>query len=186
MTHYNPSNLRPFEGHTPRLGKGTWIDPSAVVVGDVETGTDVSIWPQVAIRGDVHCIRIGARTNIQDGAVLHVTHDGPFSPGGEPLLIGSEVTVGHHATLHACRIGDRVLVGMGARVLDGAVIEDEVMLAAGALVPPGKCLAAGQLYVGAPARAARALSDSERAFLRYSAEHYVRLKQRHAQSQSAD
>lgn len=180
MHDYTVSPVRSFEGHTPRLEPGVWIDPSAVVIGAVTIGADSSVWPQATIRGDVQQIHIGARTSIQDGAVLHVTHDGPFSPGGAALWIGDDVTVGHHATLHACTVGNRVLVGMGARILDGAVIEDDVMIAAGAIVSPGKRLHGGQLYVGAPARPVRALTERELEFLSYSAAQYVRLKDRHA------
>lgn len=183
---YTAPVLRTFEGQRPRLGRGVWVDPSAVVLGDVEIGADSSIWPQVTIRGDVQAIRIGARTSIQDGTVLHVTHDGPFSPGGLPLHIGDEVTVGHQAILHACRIGNRVLVGMGACIADGAIVEDEVIIGAGALVPPGKHLPSGQLYVGAPARPVRALTDREREFLTYSASQYVHLKDRHIAAWQAE
>lgn len=179
MAHYTASHLRTFEGIQPQLGARVLVDPSAVVLGDVHIGDDSSIWPQVAIRGDVHRIRIGCRTSIQDGAVLHVTHAGPFNAEGWPLVIGDDVTVGHHATLHGCEVGNRVLVGMGARVLDGVVVEDDVVIAAGALIAPGKRLKSGHLYVGSPAKPARPLTDKELEFLRYSAEHYVRLKNRH-------
>lgn len=171
--------LRPFGGISPRLGARVYIDPSAAVIGDVTLGDDSSVWPQVSIRGDVHAIRIGARTSVQDGSVLHVTHAGPFNPEGFALEIGDDVTIGHAAVLHGCRIGSRVLIGMGAIVMDGAVIEDDVVIAAGALVAPGKRLAGGSLYKGNPAQPARTLSDREMAFFRYSAEHYVRLKDRH-------
>ena len=147
-----------------------------MLVGDIETGDDVSIWPFVAARGDVHHIRIGHRSNIQDGTVLHVTHDGPYSPGGLPLIIGNDVTVGHKALLHACTIGDRCLIGMGAIVMDGAVLENDVLLAAGAVVTPRKRLKAGMLYRGNPAREVRPLSKDELAMLSYSAENYVRVK----------
>jgi carbonic anhydrase/acetyltransferase-like protein (isoleucine patch superfamily) len=131
------------------------------------------------LRGDVNFITVGPRSNIQDGSILHVTHDGPYSPGGKPLVLGADVTVGHGVTLHACTVGDRCLIGMNSCVLDGAVIEDEVMLAAGSLVPPGKRLAAGALYRGAPATRARDLTPGEREMLAYSAAHYVRLKDRY-------
>jgi carbonic anhydrase/acetyltransferase-like protein (isoleucine patch superfamily) len=131
------------------------------------------------LRGDVNRIVLGARTNVQDGAVLHVTHDGPYSPGGVPLLIGDDVTVGHLAILHACTIGSRVLIGMHATVLDNAVIEDDVLLAAGSVVAPGKHLKSGHLYRGSPAVAARPLTAKEIEQLQYSAAHYVRLKNRY-------
>jgi carbonic anhydrase/acetyltransferase-like protein (isoleucine patch superfamily) len=172
-------SLRSFGGAMPRIGSRVWLDPSAVIVGDVAIGDDASIWPFVAARGDVHSIAIGARSNVQDGTVLHVTHDGPYSPGGAALRIGEDVTVGHGAILHACTIGDRVLVGMGSRVLDEAAIEDDVMLAAGSLVSPRKRLRGGWLYRGSPAVAVRELTPKELEFLRYSAANYVRLKDRY-------
>jgi carbonic anhydrase/acetyltransferase-like protein (isoleucine patch superfamily) len=172
-------SVRQLDGDMPVLGTGTWIDPSALVIGRVEIGDDASIWPMVVARGDVNFIRIGPRTNVQDASVLHVTHDGPYSPGGIPLIIGAEVTVGHRVTLHACTIGDRCLLGMSSTILDGAILEQEVLLGAGSLVPPGKRLTARSLYRGSPARRVRALSDEELQMLRYSAEHYVRLKNRH-------
>lgn len=171
--------IRTFQGIAPTLGERVFVDASAVVLGDVEIGDDSSVWPQVAIRGDVNRIRIGARSSIQDGSVLHVTHAGQFNPDGFALTIGDDVTVGHKVTLHGCRIGDHVLVGMGAIVLDGAVVEDEVIIGAGSLVPPGKTLESGYLYVGSPVKQARALSDKERAFFAYSAANYVKLKDQH-------
>jgi len=172
-------NVRLFGDELPRLGVRVWIDPAAVVIGRVEIGDDASLWPMAVARGDVNSIYIGARTNVQDGSVLHVTHDGPYSPGGLPLVIGEDVTIGHRVMLHACTIGNRCLVGMSATVLDGAVLEDEVFLAAGTLVPPGKRLQGRSLYRGSPAQRVRSLSDEELAMLRYSAEHYVRLKDRY-------
>jgi len=172
-------NVRPFLEEVPALGARVWIDPAAVVIGRVEIGDDASLWPMAVVRGDVNCIRIGARTNIQDASVLHVTHDGPYSPGGMPLLIGNEVTVGHRVMLHACTIGDHCLLGMSSTILDGAVLEEEVFLGAGSLVPPGKRLRTRSLYKGSPARRVRALSDEELQMLRYSAAHYVRLKDRY-------
>ena len=171
--------IRTLEGKTPQLGARVYVDASAVVVGDVTIGDDSSLWPFVAARGDVNSIRIGARTNIQDACVLHVTHDGPYTPGGVPLQIGNDVTVGHRVLLHACTIGDRCLVGMGAVVMDGVVVEDDVFIAAGTLVPPGKRLASGFLYRGSPAQQARPLTTDEFEMLRYSAQHYVRLKDRY-------
>lgn len=170
-------NIRRYRDFTPSLGDRVMIDPSAVVLGDVSLGDDVGIWPHCAVRGDMHRIEIGARTNIQDNSVLHITHAGRFNADGWPLIIGADVTVGHRALLHGCRIGDRVLVGMGAIVMDGAVVEDDVMIAAGSLVTPGKHLESGYLYGGSPVKAMRPLKDSEREFLRYSADNYVRLKQ---------
>lgn len=179
LTHYTPTSLRSFAGCTPTLGDRVLIDPSAVVLGDVDLGDDVSVWPGAVIRGDMHRIRIGARTSVQDGCVLHITHASDYNPGGWPLIIGREVTIGHNATLHGCSLGDRILVGMGAVVMDGAVVEDDVVIAAGALVPPGKTLQSGQLYAGAPAKPRRALTESELAYFTYSANNYVALKDRH-------
>jgi len=169
-------NIRSYANCTPVVGERVMVDPSAVVLGDIELGDDVSIWPQCAVRGDMHRIHIGARSNIQDNTVLHITHASDYNPDGWPLTIGSDVTVGHGATLHGCTIGNRVLIGMGAIVMDGAVVEDEVMIAAGALVTPGKHLESGFVYAGSPARATRPMTDSERRFLTYSAANYVRLK----------
>lgn len=168
--------IRRYRGIAPQLAAGVYVDASAQVIGDVRLGQDVSVWPCAVIRGDVNRIRIGDRSNVQDGAVLHVTHDGPYSPGGADLQIGEEVTVGHKATLHACQIGNRCLIGMGAVILDKAVLEDGCFIAAGAVVPPGKRLQGGWLYRGSPAQPARELSAQETAFLKYSAEHYIRLK----------
>ncbi|WP_413663905.1 gamma carbonic anhydrase family protein [Microbulbifer sp. CNSA002] len=160
----------------PELGDSVYIDPQSAVIGDVTLGDDCSVWPMAVVRGDMHKIRIGARTSVQDGAVLHITHAGPFNTDGWPLTIGEDVTIGHKACLHGCTIGNRILIGIGSIVLDGAIIEDDVVLAAGALVPPGKTLESGYLYVGAPCKKARPLSDKEKAFFKYSAENYVKLK----------
>lgn len=168
--------IRSFLEHQPEIGENVWIDPAACVIGQVRLARDVSIWPGSVLRGDVNFIEVGARTNIQDGTICHVTHDGPYSPGGFPLILGEDITVGHAAVLHACRIGDRCLIGMGAIVLDGAVIEADVMLAAGSLVAPGKTLESGWLYRGRPAEKARKLSERELEMLKYSAANYVRLK----------
>lgn len=171
--------IRSYQGMTPQIGERVLIDPSAVVLGDVEIGDDSSIWPLVVVRGDMHRIRIGERTSIQDGSVLHITHAGPYNPDGFPLIIGSEVTVGHQAMLHGCSIGDRVLVGMGAMVMDGAVVESDVVIGAGSLVPPGKTLESGYLYVGRPAKQVRPLTDKEMSFFSYTAGNYVKLKDQH-------
>ncbi len=171
--------LRAFGSHRPVVGRGVYVDPLAVVIGKVTLGDDVSLWPGTVVRGDVNEIRIGDRSNIQDGSVLHVTHDGPYSPGGLPLDIGADVTVGHQTTLHACTIGDRCLIGMTSCIMDGAVLEDEVLLAAGSLVAPGYRLSGGSLYRGRPAKRVRELEPDELEMLRYSAAHYVRLKNRY-------
>lgn len=169
-------NIRPYQDKRPLLGERVYVDPSAVVIGDVELGADSSVWPLAVIRGDMHRIRIGARTSVQDGSVLHITHAGPFNPDGFALTVGDEVTVGHKVTLHGCTLGSRILVGMGAIIMDGAVVEDEVVIGAGTLVPPAKRLESGYLYVGSPARQARPLTEKERAFFSYSAQNYVKLK----------
>ena len=171
--------IRTYQGMTPQLGERVFVDESAVVIGDVQLGADSSVWPLTVIRGDMHRIRIGARTSVQDGSVLHITHAGPFNPDGYPLIIGDEVTIGHKVTLHGCSLGNRILVGMGSIVMDGAVVEDEVVIGAGSLVPPGKVLYSGFLYVGSPVKQARALTDKERAFFSYSAANYVKLKDLH-------
>ena len=173
------NHIRTALGVTPTLGERVMIDPTAVVMGDVLLGDDTSVWPHAAMRGDVQIIRIGARTNIQDGTVLHVTHDGPYNPGGYPLQIGDDVTIGHRALLHGCTVGNRVLVGMGAIIMDAVVVEDDTMIAAGALVTPGKRLRTGYLYAGSPAREVRPLTKEEIRFLPYSAAGYVSLKQRY-------
>ena len=149
--------LRSYKGKRPQLGKRVYVDPCATLVGDIVLGDDASIWPLVAARGDVNHIRIGARSNVQDGTVLHLSRRSTANPDGYPLLIGEDVTVGHKAMLHGCTIGNRVLVGMGAILLDGVVVEDDVMIGAGSLVPPGKRLASGFLYMGNPVKQARPL-----------------------------
>lgn len=179
MRQYSHLSVRSFQGKSPRIGERVFIDPCAVVLGQVTLEDDVSVWPQVAIRGDMHRIRVGARTSVQDGCVLHITHAGPFNPQGWPLDIGCDVTIGHNAVLHGCTVGDRVLVGMSATVMDGVVVEDEVVIAAGALITPGKRLRSGYLYAGSPAREMRALSDKELDYFIYSANNYVRLKDQH-------
>jgi len=172
-------NIRPYQGILPRLGANTYIDPAAHVIGDVEIGEDASLWPGVVARGDVHFIRIGARTNVQDGSILHVTHAGEYTDDGFPLVIGADVTIGHAAVVHACTIHDACLIGMHATVLDGAVVNRHSMIGAGALVAPGKIVGEGELWVGNPARCVRKLSEQEIARLYYSAQHYVRLKDRY-------
>lgn len=172
-------SIRSFEGVAPQVAKSAYVDEQAAVIGDVIIGDESSIWPMTVLRGDVNSIRIGARTSIQDGTVCHVTHDHAGQPGGFPLNVGDDVTVGHNVTLHGCTIGNKCLVGMGSTVLDGAVLEDGVFLAAGSLVPPGKRLEGGYLWVGSPVKKARPLSEDETAWLSYSAQHYARLKDKY-------
>ncbi len=168
--------LRPYQTVMPQLAKGAYVDPAAVVVGDVTIGSDSSFWPGVAARGDVNRIVVGARTNIQDNSILHVTHEGPYSPEGFPLTIGDDVTAGHGVILHGCHIHDRVLIGMGCIILDGAVVESDVIIGAGSLVPEGKVLQSGYLYFGSPVVAKRPLTDAEKERIVYSANYYVKIK----------
>lgn len=160
----------------PTLAARVFVSPQAHVSGAVSLADDVSIWPMAVLRGDVNQITIGARCNIQDNAVLHVTHEGPDTPEGGPLVLAEDVTVGHGAILHACTIGPRCLIGMGAIVMDKVELAAEVMIAAGAVVTPGTKVPSGTLWKGNPARQSRELSEREIRMLRYSAEHYVRLK----------
>lgn len=171
--------IRAFRGKQPTLGRAVFVDPTAVIIGDVELGEDSSVWPQTVIRGDMHSIRIGARSSIQDASVLHITHAGPFNPDGYPLRIGDDVTVGHKVLLHGCSVGNRVLIGMGSIVMDGAVIQDDVILGAGSLVPAQRTLESGYLYMGSPARQIRPLTDKEKTFFTYTAGNYVKLKDEH-------
>ncbi len=169
-------NLRSFKNISPSIGTNTYVDESSVLIGDIHIGNDSSIWPLVAGRGDVNVIRIGDRTNIQDGSILHVTRFSDNNPTGFPLIIGDDVTIGHQCMLHGCTLGNRILVGMGAIVMDGVVVEDDVFIGAGTLVPPNKRLESGYLYMGNPMKKARLLKDSEAAFLKQSAINYVELK----------
>ncbi|WP_368299585.1 gamma carbonic anhydrase family protein [Kluyvera sichuanensis] len=168
--------LRRYKDLFPVIGDRVMIDDSSVIVGDVRLADDVSIWPLVAARGDVNYIQIGARSNIQDGSVLHVTHKSTKNPEGNPLIVGEDVTVGHKVMLHGCTIGNRVLVGMGSILLDGVVVEDDVMIGAGSLVPQHKRLESGYLYLGSPVKQVRPLKEAELEGLRYSANNYVKWK----------
>ncbi|MBB1418074.1 gamma carbonic anhydrase family protein [Pseudoalteromonas sp. SG44-1] len=168
--------IRSYKGITPRFNQSVYIDESAVLVGDITLGEDSSVWPLVAARGDVNYIRIGERTNVQDGSVLHLTRASKSNPDGYPLIIGDDVTVGHKVMLHGCCLGNRILVGMGAIVMDNAIIEDDVIIGGGSLVPPNKRLESGFLYVGSPVKQARPLTEQELSFLKVSATNYVELK----------
>jgi len=170
------SPIRPFLDKLPVLGERVYIDPACTIIGDVVLGDDVSVWPGTVIRGDVNHVRIGARSNIQDGTIIHVSHHSPFNKGGYPTIIGEGVTVGHGTIIHACMIGDYCLIGMGACILDGATVSTHGFLGAGAVLSPGKVVGEGELWLGNPARLARTLSDKEIESLQYSADHYVRLK----------
>jgi len=181
--------LRAYRGLWPQLGARVYVDPVAAVIGDVVLGDDVSIWPMSVVRGDVNVIRIGARSNVQDGAVIHVSHEGPHARrGGFATIIGNDVTIGHKALLHACTIHDACMIGMGAVVLDGAVVHQHAFIGAGALVAPGKVVGERELWLGNPARCVRTLSEAEVEGLYYSAAHYVRLKDEylHARDQQGE
>ena len=173
------NNVRSYQGLEPDIALDAYVDESAVVIGNVQVGAQASIWPMAVVRGDIHRIHIGAGSNVQDGSVLHVSHDSRFLPGGAPTIIHERVTVGHQAMLHGCEIHNLCLVGIGARVLDRAVLKSRVMLAAGAVVPPGKVLEGGYLYVGAPAKRSRILTDLELEYLDYAARHYMELAVSH-------
>jgi carbonic anhydrase/acetyltransferase-like protein (isoleucine patch superfamily) len=162
------SDILAYDGQSPSIAPSAWIAPGAVVVGDVRIGEGSSVWFQSVVRGDVNHVRIGARTNIQDLSMVHVTG------GTHPCVVGDDVTVGHRVVLHGCTVGDRCLVGIGAIVLDGAVLEPESMVGAGALVPPGFVVPSGKLVLGAPAKVKRDLTAEERAFFRSSAERYAK------------
>ncbi|CAM3900750.1 gamma carbonic anhydrase family protein [Xenorhabdus thuongxuanensis] len=179
-----PTVLRQYLNFYPQVGQKVLLDPSSIVIGDVRLADNVSIWPLVVIRGDVNYVSIGSRTNIQDGSVLHVTHKSPDNPNGFPLIIGEDVTVGHKSMLHGCKIGNRVLVGMGSILLDGVTIEDDIVIGAGSLVPPGKKLESGYLYVGSPAKQVRKLKPEELEGLLYSANNYVSWKNDYLSTQS--
>lgn len=159
--------LHLYQGMTPKLHDTVFRAGSAEVIGDVEIGEHSSLWFHVVVRGDVNHIKIGDRTNVQDGTVIHVTNK------THPTIIGDDVTIGHNVTLHGCTIGNRCLIGMGAIVMDGAVVEDDAMLAAGSLVTPGTRVTSGSLFAGSPARLKRSLSSDETAFLLQSANNYL-------------
>lgn len=163
--------IRSFQGIEPRLGERVFVAPGAYVIGDVELGDDVSFWFHTMARGDVNYIRIGARTNIQDGSVLHVGHL------HHPLVIGEGVVVGHHAVVHGCTVEDGALIGIGSRVLDGAVVERGAMIGAGAVVAPGHRIPAGTLALGIPARPVRPLTQEEGRRIAETAERYAELKE---------
>ncbi|MHC1478735.1 gamma carbonic anhydrase family protein [Frateuria aurantia] len=173
------SAIRSLGGLRPQLGARVYVDHTAAVIGEVSLSDDVSIWPTAVLRGDVAAIRVGRGSNIQDGAIVHVTHDGPYSPGGGATEIGAGVTVGHGAVIHAARIEDYCLLGIRAVILDGAVVRRHSIIAAGSVVPPGKVVGEGELWMGQPARRVRSLEPAEIEWLHYSAEHYIRIKDRY-------
>jgi carbonic anhydrase/acetyltransferase-like protein (isoleucine patch superfamily) len=165
--------IYPYQGKLPKLGERVFVAPGAALTGDLEAGNDCSFWFHVAARGDVNVIRIGARTNVQDGTVLHVTHE------THPLTIGDDVVIGHSTMVHGCTLESGCLVGIGARVLDGAVVESGAQVGAGAVVTPGTRIPAGTLAVGIPARVVRPLSDAERDGIAEIARRYVGVKDRY-------
>lgn len=175
-------NIRPYDGHQPQIDASCYIDEAAVVIGETSLAANVSVWPCAVIRGDVNSITIGEGSNVQDFAMLHVSHRSEADPVGAPLVIGRDVTIGHHVTLHGCTIGNEVLIGIGSIVLDRVVIEDRVLVGAGSLVPPNKRLESGYLYLGNPVKQVRPLTEKELAYFKYSAEHYVRVMDKHKAS----
>lgn len=167
--------LRTFKQYKPQIDASAYIDEAATIIGNVSIGKDSSIWPNVVIRGDVNKIKIGANTNIQDGSILHCTHDGPYTKGGQPLIVGDNNTIGHMVMLHAATIEDYCLIGMNAILLDKCHIESHTIIAAGSLVPQGKRLESGYLWLGQPVKKIRKLSPQELDNLQYSAKFYVNL-----------
>jgi len=176
MSPASPPNIVPYQGIHPQIGTGVYVHPSAQIIGDVVLGGDVSVWPGAVIRGDVNIIRIGAGTNVQDLSVLHVSHKSSWDPDGAPLIIGSNVTIGHKVILHGCEIGDECLIGMGAIIMDKVMVQPRVLIGAASLVPEGKVLESGYLYLGSPVRRVRPLTEKELAHFSYSAQQYIRLK----------
>ena len=168
-------NIRPYLDHSPKIDTTCYIDEMSMVIGDVSLAENVSVWPFAVIRGDVNHIHIGKNSNVQDHSMLHVSHKKADKPEGSPLIIGEDVTIGHHVKLHGCTIGNRVLVGIGTIILDDVIVEDDVMIGAGSLVPPNKVLESGYLYVGSPVKKVRPLTEKEIAFLPYSAQNYVKV-----------
>jgi carbonic anhydrase/acetyltransferase-like protein (isoleucine patch superfamily) len=169
-----PAVIRPFADITPRIAADAFIAETAVVIGNVEIGPQSGIWYGCVLRGDSNSIKIGARTNIQDGTIIHVNHEREGAVGTK-TTIGDDVTVGHMALLHACTLEDGSFVGMKACVMDGVVVESGAMVAAGALVTPGKRVKRGELWAGSPAKLMRPLTEKEIAYFAYSAQHYAEL-----------
>jgi gamma-carbonic anhydrase len=178
------ARLIPFGGRTPVVHPTAFVAPGAVLIGDVEIGPEASVWYNCVLRGDVNRIRIGARTNIQDGSVLHVDSPKPGSEAGCPTIIGGDVLIGHMAMVHGCLLHDRAFVGLGAIVMDGCEIESGGMLAAGALLAPARRIPAGQLWAGRPAKYVRDLSEAELAGQQAGVAHYVALARAHAEALS--
>ena len=182
MPQTNSSNIQSFHGHSPLLAASVYVHNSATIIGHVNCAENVSVWPGAVIRGDINFIKIGAGSNIQDGAVLHVNHQSAYDPAGSPLIIGSNVTIGHSVILHGCTIMDESLIGMGSIVMDKVVVQKNVLVAAGSLVPEGKVLESGYLYMGSPVKKIRALTADEIAFFKVSAQNYIQLKNQYLQA----
>ena len=176
MPQINSPNIQSFQGHFPIVASGVYVHNSATVIGHVNLAENVSVWPGAVIRGDINFIKIGAGSNIQDCAVLHVNHQSAYDPAGSPLIIGNNVTIGHAVILHGCTIDDESLIGMGSIVMDKVVVQKHVIVAAGSLVPEGKVLESGYLYMGSPVKKIRALTADEITFLMVSAQNYIQLK----------
>ncbi len=174
--------IRTFLEHAPKIHSSAYVDATALVIGQVTIGKQSSIWPMTVVRGDINTVVIGERSNIQDGSILHVSHDGKYSPGGAKLTIGNDVTVGHSVVLHACTLKDCCLIGIGSVILDNAIVHKHAMVGAGSLVTNGKELEGGYLWMGRPAKKVRALTEEEIEYLSYSAEHYVKVKEMHEKS----
>lgn len=177
-------NLQPYQNAKPQLAKNVYIHAAATVIGDVVLDDESSVWPGTVIRGDVNFIRIGYGTNVQDLSMLHVSHKSEWDPAGAPLVIGNYVTIGHTVILHGCTIEDECLIGMGSIVMDKAVVQKHVLLAAGSLVPEGKVLESGYLYMGRPAKKVRKLTEKEIEHFMYSANHYIKLKNQYLADKS--
>ncbi len=171
-----PDNIRPYKDHRPKIAENVYIDTSSIIIGRVSLAKDSSVWPLCVLRGDVNDIVVGERSNIQDGTVIHVSRPKPHLPNGWPTVIGNDVTIAHKVMLHGCTIEDRVLIGMGAIIMDGAHIESDVIVAAGSLVPPGKRLVSGFVYSGSPAKQSRPLRENETGMFLKQAANYVALK----------
>ena len=169
-----------FGGYTPRVDATAFVAPGAQIIGNVEIAAEASIWYNCVLRGDVNAIRVGPRTDIQDGSVIHVDSPKPGGAEGHPTIIGADVLIGHLAMVHGCMLHDRAFVGLGAIVMDGCEIESDAMLAAGAMLTPGKRIASGQLWAGRPAKYVRDLSAEELRAQQAGAAHYVALAKAHA------
>ncbi len=185
MTPQRP-RLQAFLDHIPQISSSAWVHASATIIGKVRIGKDSSVWCGAVLRGDVHSIQIGERSNIQDNSVLHVSQPSLADPAGSSLVIGNDVTVGHGCILHGCQVGHASMIGMGCLVMDKVFIEPEVLLGAGSLVPEGKTLSSGNLYLGRPARLVRPLTADEIAYLYYSAQNYTRLAAQYRRDEPAE